>query len=199
MRQALRYGLTLTLCDPGPLARAYNRIARELDTILRSACEGRYRPRRMGLLSQSRSRRFSAARAQSAQPWRSKASTRISPLADSSSTEYTRAQLQVFENCLRAVARRAACNSSRSHAAKHSRHADHALRLTTTWCGRASVFMASCPALGAPPPPDFRPAPTWKTTIGIVKTPPKGEARRLWQYLPHARHRTDRHHQRRPR
>ncbi|PJF33223.1 MAG: alanine racemase, partial [Candidatus Thermofonsia Clade 1 bacterium] len=79
------------------LARAYNRIARELDTILRVHVKVDTGLGRMGLLPEQVTPFFRSVR--------NLRNLEIEGIythfaSADSSTEYTRAQLQVFENCL---------------------------------------------------------------------------------------------------
>jgi alanine racemase len=168
VRQALRYGLTLTLYDLD-LARAYNRIARELDTILRVHVKVDTGLGRMGLLPEQVTPFFRSVR--------NLRNLEIEGIythfaSADSSTEYTRAQLQVFENCL-APLRAAGLQFKYIHAANTA--ATLTMPETHYNMVRPGIgIYGIMPSFGAPLPPDFRPALTWKTTIGIVKTLPKG-------------------------
>lgn len=168
VRQALRYNLTLTLYDLD-VARAYNRIARELDTTLRVHVKVDTGLGRMGLLPEQVTPFFRSVR--------NLRNLEIEGIythfaSADSSTEYTRAQLQVFENCLTPL-RAAGLQFKYIHAANTA--ATLTLPETHYNMVRPGIgIYGIMPGSGAPLPPDFRPALTWKTTIGIVKTLPKG-------------------------
>ncbi len=167
-RQALRYNLTLTLYDL-EVARAYNRIARELDTTLRVHVKVDTGLGRMGLLPEQVTPFFRSVR--------NLRNLEIEGIythfaASDSSTEYTRAQLQVFQNCLTPL-RAGGVEFKYIHAANTAA----ALTLPETYFNMVRLgigIYGIMPGLGAPLPPDFRPALTWKTSIGIVKTLPQG-------------------------
>ncbi len=167
-RQALRYDLTLTLYDL-EVARAYNRIARELDTTLRAHVKVDTGLGRMGLLPEQVTPFFRSVR--------NLRNLEIEGIythfaASDSSTEYTRAQLQVFQNCLTPL-RAGGVEFKYIHAANTAA----ALTLPETHFNMVRLgigIYGIMPGLGAPLPPDFRPALTWKTSIGAVKTLPQG-------------------------
>ncbi len=166
--QALRYDLTLTLYDL-EVARAYNRIARELDATLRVHVKVDSGMGRMGLLPEQVVPFFRSVR--------NLRNLEIEGIythfaSADSSTEYTRAQLQVFENCLTPL-RAAGLQFKYIHAANTA--ATLTLPETHYNMVRPGIgIYGIMPGFGAPLPPDFRPALTWKTSIGLVKTLPKG-------------------------
>jgi alanine racemase len=168
VRQALRYDLTLTLHDLD-VARAYNRIARELDAMLRVHVKVDTGLGRMGLLPEQVTPFFRSVR--------NLRNLEIEGIythfaSADSNTEYTRAQLQVFENCL-APLRAAGLQFKYIHAANTA--ATLTMPETHYNMVRPGIgIYGIMPSIGAPLPPDFRPALTWKTTVGIVKTLPQG-------------------------
>jgi alanine racemase len=167
-RQALRYDLTLTIYDLD-VARAYNRIARELDAILRVHVKIDTGLGRMGLLPEQVTPFFRSVR--NLRNLEIEGVYTHFASADSS-TEYTRAQLQVFENCLMPL-RAAGLQFKYVHAANTA--ATLTMPETHYNMVRPGIgIYGIMPGFGAPLPPDFRPALTWKTTVGIVKTLPKG-------------------------
>ncbi|MCS6872150.1 MAG: alanine racemase [Anaerolineae bacterium] len=168
VRQALRYNLTLTLYDLD-VARAYNRIARELDAVLRVHVKIDTGLGRVGLLPEQVTPFFRSVR--------NLRNIEIEGIythfaSADSNTEYTRAQLQVFENCL-APLRAAGLQFKYIHAANTA--ATLTMPETHYNMVRPGIgIYGIMPSIGAPLPPDFRPALTWKTTIGVLKTLPKG-------------------------
>lgn len=167
-RQALRYDLTLTLYDL-EVARAYNRIAREFDTTLRVHVKVDTGLGRIGLLPEQVTPFFRSVR--------NLRNLEIEGIythfaASDSSTEYTRAQLQVFQNCLPPL-RAGGITFKYIHAANTAA----ILTMPETHFNMVRLGIGTygiMPSLGAPLPPDFRPSLTWKTSVGAVKTLPQG-------------------------
>jgi len=168
VRQALRYNLTLCLYD-AELARAYDRVAREMNAALRVHVKVDTGMTRLGLLPEEVMPFFRT----------------LKPLtnlevegmfthfaASESIPNYTRGQLSTFE-ALIAPLRASGFRFKYLHAANTAA----ALTLPETRLDMVRVGIGLYglnPAPDAPLPDGFRPALSWKTTLAQVKQIPSG-------------------------